>query len=117
MPPANRTTVILSSGLCLLLLTSCKPAQTAKGPAAMPIVPVSAAKATQESVPTELRVVGTVEASAIVQIKSQISGQLLRVSELKTAKIRRRGRRFKTKDVPVVAELIRPLVPLDPMLA
>ena len=44
-------------------------------------------------------------------------GQLLRVSELKTAKIRRRGRRFKTKDVPVVAELIRPLVPVDPMLA
>src|ERR1035438_7762492 len=47
---------------------------------AMPIVPVSVARATQESVPTELRVVGTVEASAIVQIKSQISGQLLRVS-------------------------------------
>jgi heptosyltransferase I len=45
------------------------------------------------------------------------NGQLLRVSELKTAKIRRRGRRFKTKDVPVVAELIRPLVPVDPMLA
>jgi heptosyltransferase I len=44
-------------------------------------------------------------------------GQLLRVSELKTAKIRRRGRRFKTKDVPVVTELIRPLVPVDPMLA
>ena len=42
--------------------------------------------------------------------------QLLRVSQLKTAKIRRRGRRFKTKDVPVVAELIRPLVPVDPML-
>jgi len=80
VPPANRITEILTSGLCLLLLTSCKPAQTAKGPAAMPIVPVSAAKATQESVPTELRVVGTVEASAIVQIKSQISGQLLRVS-------------------------------------
>src|SRR5450756_2612253 len=68
------------SGLCLLCLGGCKPAQTAKGPAAMPIVPVSVAKATQESVPTELRVVGTVEASAIVQFKSQISGQLLRVS-------------------------------------
>ncbi len=77
MPSANRITVILTSALCLLLLNNCKPAQTAKGPAAMPIVPVSAAKATQESVPTELRVVGTVEASAIVQIKSQISGQLL----------------------------------------
>jgi len=45
-----------------------------------PIVPVSVAKATQESVATELRVVGTVEASAIVQIKSQVSGRLLRAS-------------------------------------
>jgi heptosyltransferase I len=44
-------------------------------------------------------------------------GQLLRVSELKTAKIRRRGRRFKTKDVPALVGLIRPLVPVDPMLA
>jgi multidrug efflux system membrane fusion protein len=76
----NRITATMLAGLCLLLLGACKPAQTAKGPAAMPIVPVSVAKATQESVPTELRVVGTVEASAIVQIKSQISGQLLRVS-------------------------------------
>ena len=30
--------------------------------------------------PTELRVVGTVDASAIVQVKSQIAGQLVRVS-------------------------------------
>ena len=45
------------------------------------------------------------------------NGQLLRVGELKSAKFKRRGRRFKTKDMPVVAELIRPLVPVDPMLA
>src|SRR5438445_2141208 len=45
------------------------------------------------------------------------NGQLLCVSELKTAKIRRRGRRFKTKDVAALAELIRPLVPVDAMLA
>jgi heptosyltransferase-1 len=44
-------------------------------------------------------------------------GQLLRVSELETARIRRRGRRFKSKDVAVVTQLIRPLVPVDPMLA
>jgi multidrug efflux system membrane fusion protein len=37
---------------------------------------VSVAQATQESVPTEVRVVGTVEASAVVQVKSQIAGQL-----------------------------------------
>jgi multidrug efflux system membrane fusion protein len=43
-------------------------------------MPVSAAKSTQESVPTDVRVVGTVEASAIVQVKSQIAGQLESVS-------------------------------------
>jgi multidrug efflux system membrane fusion protein len=72
---------MMMSGLWLLLsLSGCKPAQTTKGPMGPPIVPVSVAKATQESVATELRVVGTVEASAIVQIKSQVSGQLLRAS-------------------------------------
>jgi heptosyltransferase-1 len=44
-------------------------------------------------------------------------GQLLRASELETAKLRRRGRRFRCKDVPAAAELIRPLVPVDPMFA
>ena len=44
-------------------------------------------------------------------------GQLLRAGELETAKLRRRGRRFRCKDVPATAELIRPLVPVDPMLA
>jgi hypothetical protein len=43
-------------------------------------------------------------------------GQLLRVNELPTAKMKRHGRRFKPKDVPAMAELIRPLVPVDPML-
>ena len=44
-----------------------------------PIVPVSVAKVSQESVPTEIRVVGTVEASAVVQVKSQVAGQLVGV--------------------------------------
>ena len=45
------------------------------------------------------------------------NGHLLRVSELETAKIKRHGRIFKPKDVPAIAKLIRPLVPVDPMLA
>ena len=44
-------------------------------------------------------------------------GQLLRASELETAKLRRRGRRFRCKDVAAAAKLIRPLVPVDPMLS
>ena len=63
-----------------LVLCGCK--QAPKGPAAagLPTVMVSMAKATQESVPTDLRVVGTVEASAIVQVKSQVAGQLASVA-------------------------------------
>ncbi|SPE42487.1 Efflux transporter, RND family, MFP subunit [Candidatus Sulfopaludibacter sp. SbA3] len=48
--------------------------------AGMPATPVTVAKAVQESVPTELRVVGNGEASAIVQIKSQIAGELISVN-------------------------------------
>ena len=44
-------------------------------------------------------------------------GKFLRASELESTKLRRRGRRFKMKDIPPVVELIRPLVPIDPMLA
>src|SRR3954447_16328814 len=66
------------SGLCLFAFAGCQKAPQAKGPAGPPVVPVSVAKATQESVPTELRAVGTVEAAAIVQVKSQIAGQLLK---------------------------------------
>jgi multidrug efflux system membrane fusion protein len=67
------------SGACLLALSGCKQ-QQAKQTGGPPVVPVSVAKASRESVPTELRVVGAVEASAIVQVKSQISGELVRVA-------------------------------------
>jgi hypothetical protein len=44
------------------------------------------------------------------------NGKILRVNELESTKLRRRGRRFRTKHVPALVELIRPLVPIDPML-
>jgi membrane fusion protein, multidrug efflux system len=53
-----------------------KVVQSTSGP---PPVPVSIAKATQESLPFELRIVGTVEPSATVQVKSQVAGPLDRV--------------------------------------
>jgi multidrug efflux system membrane fusion protein len=66
----------------LAAFTGCQQQQAASpaGAAGPPAVPVSVAKASQESVPTELRVVGTVEASSIVQVKSQVAGQLERVA-------------------------------------
>jgi ADP-heptose:LPS heptosyltransferase len=42
--------------------------------------------------------------------------KIARVSELETTKLKRRGRAFKAKDIPAIVELIRPLVPIDPML-
>ena len=42
-------------------------------------VPVTIAVATRESVPVQIRVIGNVEASAIVRVKSQVAGELLSV--------------------------------------
>lgn len=66
--------------LAAAAFTGCQSQQAAPAAAGPPVVPVSVAKASQESVPTELRVVGTVEASSIVQVKSQVAGQLERVA-------------------------------------
>ena len=60
-----------------LALAGCKQPAAQPGMGGMPVVPVSVGKAMQESVPTELKVVGTVEASAIVQVKSQVAGELV----------------------------------------
>jgi multidrug efflux system membrane fusion protein len=43
-------------------------------------VPVSVAVATEESVPNEIHAVGTVEASSVIQVKSQIAGELIKVA-------------------------------------
>jgi membrane fusion protein, multidrug efflux system len=61
-------------------LSSCQKQAPQQAMAAPPATPVSAAKVVQQAVPTDLRVVGTVEASAIVQIKSQIAGELTAVT-------------------------------------
>src|ERR1022692_3521047 len=62
----------------VLLAAGCgKPQAQAVG--GMPPVPVSVAVAAEESVPVQIRVIGTVEPSSTVQIKSQVAGELLSV--------------------------------------
>jgi membrane fusion protein, multidrug efflux system len=64
----------------LALLSGCRSsAPQTKGAGGPPAVPVSVAVATQQDVPVEIRAIGTVEASSVVQVKSQIAGQLLSV--------------------------------------
>ncbi|MBV8816883.1 MAG: efflux RND transporter periplasmic adaptor subunit [Acidobacteriaceae bacterium] len=63
----------------LVLLVSCKSQKTqAGGPPAM-TVPVTVATALKETVPADIRVVGTVEPSSKVEVKSMVAGQITKV--------------------------------------
>ncbi len=62
----------------LLLLTACSAPKVQSAPA-FPPVPVSVAVAAQESLPIEIRAIGTVEPFETVQVKSQIAGELMKV--------------------------------------
>jgi multidrug efflux system membrane fusion protein len=74
-----RIEVVISVLAAAVAMAGCQaPKAQSAGPP--PPVPVSVAVATQEPVPTEIHAVGTVEASAVIQVKSQISGELVRVA-------------------------------------
>ena len=74
-------TSLLAVGLAasLLFCLSCSSQKGAQGPRTMPPVPVTATAAKPESVPVEIRAVGTVEPYSTVDVKSQIAGQLMAV--------------------------------------
>ncbi len=66
--------------IALFAFTGCQKQTPQQVTAAPPAMPVSVAKVVQQAVPANLSVVGTVEASAVVQIKSQIAGELTAVT-------------------------------------
>ena len=77
------------------LLAGCSRApQEVRSAGGPPVVPVSVAAATQESVPVEIRAIGTVEASKIVQVKSQIAGELVGVHFTEGSDIKQGDRLF-----------------------
>lgn len=69
---------LLLTAAGLFSFSACRQ-QRAAPPSGPPAVPVMVARAEQATVPFELKVVGTVEASSIVQVKSQIAGELIGV--------------------------------------
>jgi membrane fusion protein, multidrug efflux system len=78
VPLLTRPLFVVTLICAVLALNACsrKPAQSAPPP---PVVPVAVAKVWKESIPITLRVVGTMDASETVQVKSQVAGQLLSV--------------------------------------
>jgi multidrug efflux system membrane fusion protein len=64
--------------LAALLLIGCNSPKAQSAPV-MPPVPVSVAVAAQESLPVDIRAIGSVEPFDTVQVKSQIAGELMSV--------------------------------------
>jgi len=69
----------ISPAIVAFLLAGCGSAPKVQSAGGPPPVPVTVATAGQQTVPIEIRVIGTVEPSSTVQVKSQISGELLSV--------------------------------------
>lgn len=68
---------------------ACSSPQAQSGPPVFPPVPASTTPAVEESVPTQIRTVGNVEAYSTVAVKSQVGGPLLTVNFAEGASVRK----------------------------
>jgi membrane fusion protein, multidrug efflux system len=62
------------------LLTSACQQQKVETAGFAPVVPVSVAPVVQEAVPIEIQAIGRVEPSAVIQVRSQVTGQIVKVA-------------------------------------
>src|SRR5215470_11256131 len=67
------------AALSISLAGGCSSPQAQSGRPAFPPVPVAVAEATEETVPIQVRTVGTVEAFSTVEVKAQVAGPLMSV--------------------------------------
>src|ERR1700686_3598124 len=78
--PVLRSHFILTATLLALLVSAGCQSRKTQGPAGPPpAMPVTTATVSQQPAPLDVRVVGSVEPSAKVDIKSQVAGQLMSV--------------------------------------
>jgi multidrug efflux system membrane fusion protein len=71
----------------VLLQSGCQGPTKAQSAGPPPPVPVTFAIATQEAVPVELHTIGTVEASAVIQVKPQVAGELTKADFVEGAMV------------------------------
>lgn len=80
MPNSTHSASVFATLLLCCALAGCKPQEKAAGgPAGPPPVAVTVANASTAAIPYEISVVGSAAASAVVQIKSQVAGQIVAV--------------------------------------
>jgi multidrug efflux system membrane fusion protein len=82
------------------LLCGCTAPKVQSAGGGPPPVPVSVAVATQETAPVEVHAIGTVEPSSIVQVKSQIAGELNSVHFVEGADVNKGDLLFKIDPRP-----------------
>jgi multidrug efflux system membrane fusion protein len=71
----------------MFVIAGCSSPQAQSGGAAFPPVPVAVATAAEESVPVQIRTVGTVEPYSTVEVKAQVAGPLMDVKFIEGANI------------------------------
>ena len=77
---ASPLSVLLLLAAVLSSLWGCSGDKVESTPAPKrPAVPVGVAPVEQKTIPLQIQAIGTVEASAVVSIKAQVGGELLRV--------------------------------------
>jgi multidrug efflux system membrane fusion protein len=98
----NRWFFTIVSALALgVSLAGCKRgASETKGPPRAPVAPVVVGKAATASIPIEVSVVGTTQASETVEVKAQVAGQILRVAFAEGQVVEKNALLFQIDDRP-----------------
>jgi len=73
----------------IFFFAGCSSPHAQSGPPVFPPVPVATAQATEETVPIQIRSVGTAEPYSSVEVKSQVAGPLLKVNFAEGANVNR----------------------------
>jgi multidrug efflux system membrane fusion protein len=77
---ARAARAVMIAGGLTLIVTASGCARKAEKPKGRPPAPVVVAAATQQDVPVQLKAIGTMEASESVTVRTQISGELVKVA-------------------------------------
>jgi multidrug efflux system membrane fusion protein len=88
-----------------VVVAGCSSPHAQSGPPVFPPVPVATTQAVEESVPIQLRSVGTAEAYSTVEVKSQVAGPLLTVKFAEGANVNQGDLLFQIDSRPFVEAL------------
>src|SRR4051812_380071 len=81
--------IVILELMLLVFAAGCASPQAQSGPPVFPPVPVTVGQVVEESVPIQVKTVGTAEAFSTVEVKSQVPGPLMNVKFAEGANVSR----------------------------